>query len=78
LACASDEDNNNTEIDNESLGTWIGVSSIFNEQNLSVPNNSIVKFTVDNRTEFVYEGKGLVIMGKIFTCKKIGQKVEAL
>lgn len=34
------------------------MSSTFNGQNSGVPDNSIVKFTADNRTEFVYEGFG--------------------
>ena len=57
-ACSSDDDNNNNESDSTLVGTWIGVSSTFNGQNSGVPDNSIVKFTADNRTEFVYEGFG--------------------
>jgi len=56
-SCSSNEDNSIPE-EGSIIGTWIGVSSTFNGDNYGVPDNSIVKFTSNNRTEFVYEGFG--------------------
>lgn len=58
LTSCSSDDNNDSKNDGSIVGTWIGVSSSFNGHNSGVPDNSIVKFTSDNRTEFVYEGFG--------------------
>jgi len=57
-SCSSDDDNNDGGTDGNLIGTWIGVSSTFNGENSGVPDNNIVKFTSDNRTEFIYEGFG--------------------
>jgi hypothetical protein len=58
-SCSSDNDNNNNgEINGKLIGTWIGISSTFNGKNSGMPDNSIVKFTSDSRTEFIYEGFG--------------------
>lgn len=56
--CSSDDDNNNSGTDASIIGTWIGTSSTYNGNNSGVPDNNIVKFTSDNRTEFIYEGFG--------------------
>ena len=56
-SCSSSDDNNNSE-ETSILGTWLGVSSTFNGNNSGVPDNNIVKFTSNNRTEFIYEGFG--------------------
>lgn len=53
-SCSSNDDNSNSEED-LIIGTWHGVSSILDGNNLGVPSNSIVKFTSNNRTEFIYE-----------------------
>lgn len=53
-SCSSNDDNNNSEED-LIIGTWHGVSSTFNGNNLGVPANKTVKFTSNNRTEFIYE-----------------------
>lgn len=54
-SCSSDD---NTTTSGNLIGTWIGVSSTFNGINSGVPDNSIVKFSANNRVEFVYEGFG--------------------
>ena len=56
-SCSSSDDNNSSE-EGSIIGTWIGVSSTFNGNDYGIPDNSIVKFTSNNRTEFVYEGFG--------------------
>jgi hypothetical protein len=56
-SCSSSDDNSNPE-EGTIIGTWIGVSSTFNGDNSGIPDNNIVKFTSNNRTEFVYEGFG--------------------
>jgi len=56
-SCSSD-DNNISGTDASIIGTWNGTSSTFNGNSTGVPDNSIVKFTSDNRTEFIYEGFG--------------------
>jgi hypothetical protein len=56
-SCSSSDDNNNSE-EGSIIGTWIGVSSTFNGNNSGVPDNNIVKFTSNNRAEFIYEGFG--------------------
>lgn len=58
LTSCSSDDNNDSESDKFLLGTWTGVSSSFSGEASGVPDNSIVKFTSDNRTEFIYEGFG--------------------
>jgi hypothetical protein len=58
LTSCSSDDNNDSGNDASIVGTWTGVSSSFNGQNSGAPDNSIVKFTSDNRAEFVYEGFG--------------------
>jgi hypothetical protein len=57
-SCSSDDDNNDSGTDAYIIGTWNGTSSTFNGNNSGVPDNNIVKFTSDNRTEFVYERFG--------------------
>lgn len=57
-SCSSDDDNNDNGTDASIIGTWNGISSTFNGNNSGVPDNNIVKFTSDNRTEFIYEGFG--------------------
>jgi len=57
-SCSSDDDNNDSGTDASIIGTWYGTASTFNGENYGVPDNNIVKFTSDNRTEFVYEGFG--------------------
>ena len=57
-SCSSDDDNNDSGTDASIIGTWNGTSSTFNGNNSGVPDNNIVKFTSDNRTEFIYEGFG--------------------
>jgi len=54
-SCSSDD---NTTTSGNLIGTWIGVSSTFNGINSGVPDNNIVKFSANNRVEFVYEGFG--------------------
>ena len=56
-SCSSSDDNNRLE-EGSIIGIWIGVSSTFNGNNSGIPDNNIVKFTSNNRTEFVYEGFG--------------------
>lgn len=53
-SCSSNDDNSNSE-ENLIIGTWHGVSSTLDGNNLGLPSNSIVKFTSNNRTEFIYE-----------------------
>ena len=57
-SCSSDDDNNDSGTNASIIGTWNGTSSTFNGNNSGVPDNNIVKFTSDNRTEFIYEGFG--------------------
>lgn len=56
-SCSSSDDSSNAE-EGFIIGTWLGVSSTFNGNNSGMPDNNIVKFTSNNRTEFVYEGFG--------------------
>lgn len=55
MSCSSD-DNDNSE--SSIIGNWNGISSTYNGNNAGVPDNNIVKFTSNNRTEFIYEGFG--------------------
>ena len=57
LSCSSDDSDDN-ETNSNLIGTWYGISSIFNGNNSGIPDNNIVKFTSDNRVEFIYEGFG--------------------
>ncbi|MFC5194811.1 hypothetical protein ACFPH8_05670 [Bizionia hallyeonensis] len=57
LSCSSDDENSNGN-NSDLFGTWYGISSTFNENNTRIPNNSILKFTTDNRVEFVHQGFG--------------------
>ena len=57
-SCSSDDDNDDSGTDVSIIGTWSGTSSTFNGNNSGIPDNNIVKFTSDNRTEFVYKGLG--------------------
>lgn len=57
LSCSNNDDSNNSE-EGSIIGTWVGVSSTFNGNNSGVPDNNIVKFTSNNKTEFIYEGFG--------------------
>jgi hypothetical protein len=57
LSCSSDDENSN-EKNSDLIGTWYGISSTFNGNNEGIPDNSILKFTTDNRVEFIYEGFG--------------------
>lgn len=57
LACSSDDSDDNGNNSNL-IGTWYGISSTFNGNNSGIPDNSILKFTSDNRVEFIYEGFG--------------------
>tara|TARA_R100001369_G_scaffold10176_1_gene23164 strand:+ start:15919 stop:16326 length:408 start_codon:yes stop_codon:yes gene_type:complete len=56
-SCSSNDDETSNE-DSSIVGTWIGVSSTFNGETSGTPDNSIVKFTSNNETEFIYEGFG--------------------
>lgn len=56
-SCSNDDDNNGS--DASITGTWYGTSSSFNGQNSGIPDNNIVKFTSNNRTEFIYESFGI-------------------
>ena len=56
-SCSNNDDSVSAE-EGSLIGTWIGISSTFNGNNYGIPDNSIVKFTSNNRTEFVYEGFG--------------------
>lgn len=58
LSSCSNDDNNDNATEASIIGTWNGVSSTFNGENTGIPDNSIVKFTSDNKTEFIYEGFG--------------------
>ncbi len=55
-SCSSDDSDSENGTDVSIVGTWNGVSSSFNGNNSGVPDNNIVKFMSDNRTEFIYEG----------------------
>ena len=57
FSCSSNDDNNDSE-EGLIIGTWHGVSSTFNGNNSGVPDNNIVKFTSNNRVEFIYEDFG--------------------
>ena len=57
-SCSSDDDNNDSGTNASIIGTWNWTSSTFNGNNSGVPDNNSVKFTSDNRTEFIYEGFG--------------------
>ena len=56
-SCSNSDDGISSE-EGSIIGTWYGVSSTFNDNNIGIPDNNIVKFTSNNRTEFVYEGFG--------------------
>jgi len=58
VSCSSDDSTDNA---NNSLliGTWTGVSSVFNGNNIGVPDSNTVKFTSNNRVEFIYGGFGI-------------------
>lgn len=56
-SCSSSDDSNNSE-ESSIQGTWQGVSSSLNGNDRGVPSNSIIKFTSNNKTEFIYEGYG--------------------
>lgn len=58
LSSCSNDDNNDNATEASIIGSWNGVSSTFNGENTGIPDNSIVKFTSDNKTEFIYEGFG--------------------
>ncbi|MBZ9788203.1 hypothetical protein LB456_12105 [Psychroflexus sp. CAK57W] len=56
ISCSSDDRDENRN-NNNLIGTWYGVST---NGNISrVPDNNIVKFTSDNRVQFIYEGFGI-------------------
>jgi len=57
LSCTSDDENNNGNNSNL-LGTWYGISSTLNGVNSGTPDSNILKFTSDNRVEFIYENFG--------------------
>ncbi|AUP80321.1 lipocalin-like domain-containing protein [Flavivirga eckloniae] len=57
LSCSSDDENNNGN-NSTLIGTWYGISSTFNGNNSGIPDNNILKFTSNNRVEFIYEGFG--------------------
>lgn len=57
MSCSSNDDATTSE-EATIIGTWTGVSSTLNGDDRGVPSNSIVMFTVNNRTEFIYEGYG--------------------
>lgn len=57
ISCSSD-DNSVGSNNNLIVGTWTGVSSIWNGNDLGVPDSNIVIFTSNNRTEFIYQGFG--------------------
>jgi len=57
FSCSNSDDGISSE-EGSIIGTWYGVSSTFNDNNIGIPDNNIVKFTSNNRTEFVYEGFG--------------------
>ncbi len=57
LSCSSDDENSN-ENNSDLIGTWYGISSTFYGNNSGIPDSNIVKFTSDNRVEFIYEGFG--------------------
>lgn len=57
FSCSSSDDGISSE-EGSIIGTWYGVSSTFNDNNIGIPDNNIVKFTSNNRTEFIYEGFG--------------------
>ena len=56
-SCSSNDDDISAE-DSSIIGTWNGISSTFNGESSGVPDNNIVKFTSDNKTEFTYSGFG--------------------
>lgn len=56
--CSSDDNSNESDTNTTLIGTWLGVSSTFNGNNAGIPDNNIVKFTSNNRAEFIYEGFG--------------------
>ena len=58
LSSCSNSDDGISSGEGSIIGTWHGVSSTFNDNNIGIPDNNIVKFTSNNRTEFVYEGFG--------------------
>lgn len=57
LSCSSSDENDN-ENNDDLIGTWYGISSTLNGNNSGIPDNSILRFTSDNRVEFVYENSG--------------------
>jgi hypothetical protein len=57
MSCSSNDDAT-TAKEATIIGTWTGASSTLNGEDRGIPSNSIVKFTADNRTEFIYEGYG--------------------
>ncbi|MDO7173703.1 hypothetical protein [Mariniflexile sp. AS56] len=58
VTSCSGDDEKEKETDVSLIGTWTGLSSSFNGNNSGAPDNSIVKFTSNKRTEFIYEGYG--------------------
>lgn len=57
FSCSSD-DNDANENNSNLIGTWYGISSTLNGNNSGIPDNSTLKFTSDNRVEFIYGGFG--------------------
>lgn len=54
-SCSNNGDDGNNEL---IIGTWSGVSSTFDGVDGGIPLNNIVKFTSNNRTEFIGENLG--------------------
>lgn len=55
IGCSKDQDNNSNDL---LIGTWIAVDGTYNGENWNAADYNIIKFTSNNRVEFIYEGFG--------------------
>lgn len=53
--CSKDDNNKSNDL---LIGTWIAVDGTHNGENWSAADHNIIKFTANNRAEFIYEGFG--------------------
>ncbi|MEG3657310.1 lipocalin family protein [Arenibacter palladensis] len=55
IGCSKDDDSKSNEL---LIGTWIAVDGTHNGENWTAADYNIIKFTSNNRAEFIYEGFG--------------------
>lgn len=58
LSSCSSDDSKELLKEPSITGTWKGIASTLNGEDLGVPDNGLVIFTADNKVEFIYENFG--------------------